>query len=370
MKELSVEEKAKAYDKALERAKKEWSNNLDNAYKNYRESLEIIFPELKESEDEKVRKSLFEYFKNRKDDGDADETWYGISYDEILAWLEKQSDIIENNMLLPFKEYDNLMDSINKKKKEGYEAGYKQGLIDSKNDQHVQPKFKVGDTIRVKNSLAEYVITDIYGGCYHGKGWSLDIISADRSGDYELVEQNHAWSEEDEDYRQDVNAAVDNYFDEGLAKELCGWLKSLKDRVQPQPKQEWSEEDEKGLGNALWAIQQARTIAKDENDMGNLWYAERFLKSLKDRVLPQPTQEWSEEDKEMFNTALDMIEWYSGKNESKSRAVSDWFKSLKERYTWKPSDEQMKFLWKYAEQNNYDGRILTLLYNDLKKLKG
>lgn len=29
----------------------------------------------------------------------------------------------------------------------------------------------------------------------------------------------------------------------------------------------------------------------------------------------------------------------------------------------------MKFLWKYAEQNNYDGRILTSLYQDLKKLR-
>ena len=35
---------------------------------------------------------------------------------------------------------------------------------------------------------------------------------------------------------------------------------------------------------------------------------------------------------------------------------------------WRSSDEQMKFLWKYAEQNNYDGRILASLYNDLKKL--
>jgi hypothetical protein len=47
----------------------------------------------------------------------------------------------------------------------------------------------------------------------------------------------------------------------------------------------------------------------------------------------------------------------------------EFIKSLKDRYTWKPSDEQMKFLHKYAEQNNYDGTILTLLYDDLKKLK-
>ncbi len=47
---------------------------------------------------------------------------------------------------------------------------------------------------------------------------------------------------------------------------------------------EWSRDDETGLGDALWAIEQASTIAKDENDMGNLWYAEKWLKSLKQRI--------------------------------------------------------------------------------------
>ena len=46
----------------------------------------------------------------------------------------------------------------------------------------------------------------------------------------------------------------------------------------------WSIKDEAGLGDALWAIQQARTIAKDETDMGNLWYAENWLNSLKERL--------------------------------------------------------------------------------------
>ena len=54
---------------------------------------------------------------------------------------------------------------------------------------------------------------------------------------------------------------------------------------QGEQKPAWSVKDEAGLGDALWAIQQARTIAKDENDMGNLWYAENWLNSLKERLL-------------------------------------------------------------------------------------
>lgn len=60
----------------------------------------------------------------------------------------------------------------------------------------IVPKFRVGDTIRLKGSLAEYTIESISGECYHGKGWKLHISCDD---DYELVEQKPAdWSEEDE----------------------------------------------------------------------------------------------------------------------------------------------------------------------------
>lgn len=92
MKKLSIEEKAKAYDEALERAKKEWSNNLDNAYKNYRESLEIIFPELKESRDERIRKALKEYFINSfQNNGVA--AICGVPIKDVFAWLEKQDEM-------------------------------------------------------------------------------------------------------------------------------------------------------------------------------------------------------------------------------------------------------------------------------------
>ena len=52
------------------------------------------------------------------------------------------------------------------------------------------------------------------------------------------------------------------------------------------------------------------------------------------------------------------------------KQLEEWLIELKNlrKNQWKPSEEQMEFLWKYAEQNNYDGSILTSLYNDLKKL--
>lgn len=61
MKELSIEEKAKAYDKAIIKAKALYGQPLvDNTL------LETILPELKESEDDRIRKSLIEVFSNRE----------------------------------------------------------------------------------------------------------------------------------------------------------------------------------------------------------------------------------------------------------------------------------------------------------------
>ena len=125
-----------------------------------------------------------------------------------------------------------------------------------------------------------------------------------------LIHQKPDWSEEDDNKINSIKYLLhklDNYnFD--------NWLKSLKDRVQP--KQEWSEEDEVGLGDAMWAIEQAKTIAKDENGMGNLWYAEHWLKSLKDRIhvqnLTVTDEELSQAKKDAYNDALDKIEYHSG----------------------------------------------------------
>ena len=118
------------------------------------------------------------------------------------------------------------------------------------------------------------------------------------------------WSEEDKDFMYDTLSNLTELKDRygegyGNVGGCIDWLKSLKGRVQP--KQEWGEEDETGLGDALWAIKQARTIAKDENDMGNLWYAEKWLKSLRpqntwkpsDDEIEKASQEW--DSKAIFN---------------------------------------------------------------------
>ena len=87
---MTQEEKAKAYDEAIEKARS-LHDNYDSVSTliDIKEELEHIFPLLAESEDERIRKALAE--------GLCDVTgelgWSdfgGIPIDEILSWLEKQ----------------------------------------------------------------------------------------------------------------------------------------------------------------------------------------------------------------------------------------------------------------------------------------
>ena len=79
---MTIEEKAKAYDEAFKKAKQfhdkdlfaECNGNL----------VEYIFPELKESEDERVRKALIRYHQSTLNID-------GIKGEDILVWLEKQA---------------------------------------------------------------------------------------------------------------------------------------------------------------------------------------------------------------------------------------------------------------------------------------
>ena len=64
MKELTTEQKAKRYDEALERAKSFYKEYKERDNQLYADDLEKIFPELKESEDEKIRKELISLFQD------------------------------------------------------------------------------------------------------------------------------------------------------------------------------------------------------------------------------------------------------------------------------------------------------------------
>lgn len=94
MSEFSIEEKANAYDLALNKAKTLLSKckcDRNRTTMIYRaEDIESIFPELKEFSDEEIKKWLIGYFQEYKSTGIIEEFANGLKIDSIIAWLEKQ----------------------------------------------------------------------------------------------------------------------------------------------------------------------------------------------------------------------------------------------------------------------------------------
>ena len=84
---MTTEEKAKAYDEALERARKAY-NAIPPESRGARKIIEDAFPELRESEDEKIRRTLVEYF------GPSAQLDLvrGVPIQKIRDWLEKQKE--------------------------------------------------------------------------------------------------------------------------------------------------------------------------------------------------------------------------------------------------------------------------------------
>lgn len=135
-----------------------------------KEALETLIPELKESEDERIIKTLQEYVKTRN--------WNlgGPTQDEVLAWLERQ------------KEKEHICDST--QFDEGFKTGLEIGLRKQKecdNETEVQKSYREG-----MNAGRKEVFD-------HPEYYGLQLR---RMYDYETGERNPEWSEEDEKVRK------------------------------------------------------------------------------------------------------------------------------------------------------------------------
>lgn len=226
------------YKEKLELAK-DWYNDQSTTNKE-KLLLENLFPELKESEDERIKKAIhiyLDWLDGRKDYAPKGE--YSIR--DMIAWLKKQG---EPNWV---HHKVDLSDCS-----EEYRKAYYDGWNNC-NKQHSQLK----------------------------------------------DEQNPAWSEEDElMLTSTVNTLK---LTNGAAQMKIDWLKSIKNRVQSQQKQEWSISDERILNNIFTYL----GYAKDGNKYCTpelICEAENWLKSLKPQPHWKPTKEQMENLEYAINT--------------------------------------------------------------------
>jgi hypothetical protein len=301
---MTIEEKAKAYDEALERARK-----VHRDYKNlfpeysYSEDIEEIFPELRESEDERMRKLIIDRVRS------ATEMTEGLR-ELLLSYLEKQKDISESEayeilskkgfVIIERELYNELCDKAEQKEqkhpdgcftcdeyKKGYEAGRLNGITAGYN----------------KAMKEQKPAATINGELIPTENHSVNIPC-------------RVWSDEDEKDNLDILLSIVDASDlvpysgghlklsDEKKKELKTFIKSLPEKFNISLKQEWSEEDEKMIKSILFVLESYVSQSESASSPSLIttyptYYKEiDWLKSIR----PQPNPKWSKDDEKMLKS--------------------------------------------------------------------
>lgn len=145
MRELTIEEKAKRYDEAIKDSKQILSTPYTAHWDTMKDVIEHLFPELREDNDEKIRKALVKIISDI--DGGFPFEKHGILKKEAREWLEKQGQVkdstISQHENKTCKENGDSLTSEDEKQSE------------QKPTDKVEPKFKVG--VWVVNNVSEHV---------------------------------------------------------------------------------------------------------------------------------------------------------------------------------------------------------------------
>ena len=319
------------------------------------EVLSEVIPELRESEDERIRTllvALVQWAKTFNQSGLDPNT-----ANKMISYLEKQKDAFENGRQLGImqeqarqelewtdekqKEHQNNSDAPNESSEEGL-------ISSSRKDKNL-------------DEIAQDYVDNVKE-CNPEPTWDLMQTAVCYGYHYcEQQEQKPAWSEEDEanlDYLIDFCNSYNNgrkpVLTESVARSLSNWLYRVRSGEILLPKTEGDFGDEWDRGFRC-GIEKGEIVGKN-----------KALATLS-------KQEWSEKDEAIFNKALDAV-YYQDCNDKQDvlyalkglcDLISKKRKVIPVCQRWKPSEEQMKALNKRAGQHD----VLRSLYNDLLKLK-
>ena len=221
MKELSIEQKAKAYDEAIKRVENIRTGKCETTFMFTEGLLEHIFPELAESEDERIKQKLIEFF---KDFGKTRSHCWSISIPDILAWLEKQGE--QKHQYNSRPRYVGEGELLGKKDTDDfYLKGVQKVCSGEANDEALEKQLQIWFE-KGKSQGRDEVI-------YHPESFGL--------------QKPAEWSEEDENLLklsiENLTELKDRFGEEyGKVGDCIVWFESIKDRVQPRP--HWKPSDE------------------------------------------------------------------------------------------------------------------------------
>ena len=208
----------KKYKEALERAKGMHEQGM------MPERLEYVFPELKESDDERIRKGIIKSIMDLNND------WlelHGVTKETALAWIEKQAEHAN------FRNKIQIGDKVTRNK-DGVLVNLSQLKRVAKKDE------KQGEQKPNYNNkeLKDVVIEELskYNNNCLNTPWATDstglqypLYFANLGAKWQK-KQKSVWSEKDEAKLKSILFHIEDVEN----KDVIDWFKSLKDRVQPQ----------------------------------------------------------------------------------------------------------------------------------------
>jgi hypothetical protein len=407
MKELSIEEKAKAYDEAIERAK-QLSKELT-----VDDIVEEIFPALKESEDEKIRKQIKQFIRSR-----------GMSLaqskvDSWIAWIEKQGETDKESYEISEKEKCDFVsgqfiecrksfDEFKEDNSYWFEyvgndtyIGRSDNILNKKfhitprqlyclfTQEHCPKENNVNEETNAPTGYGKYVDECLNEAAKHFYSEGEDTYSvADlfyagiRCGKSWLEKQSESTEINPSEFDSQLNRLLGQFKSlpkEELASSLSFYLNvvqndgTYKEEKQGEQKPVDKVEPKFKVGDIIIHKEQGCTCKITAIDTAT---AEYGVSECNGTHLPFDFQDawelveqkpWSEEDESMRIKCIGIFETYCA--EDASRLIT-WFKSLKDRYTWKPSITQLNALSIVSKGNAPDDiEAIVSLYNDLKKLR-
>ena len=439
MKELTIEEKAKRFDEVIEKLRKFYRDyDTVSHLIDVKEELANRFPELKESEDERIRKCLLSHFSRYRED----EVFLNdILMKDIVSWLENQGgkqklegsfvnvdDVREDFVQEVYRvldadstndranqiidAFDNLPTVIIENQRQTFtkkdvDDAYLKGVCDAKHElekqgeqkpvEKIEPKFHEGDWIVHNTSGFRFKVESSGYAGYSVVSWVgfLLFISFDNEEKY------HLWTIQDAK-DGDVLATLDYIL---IFKKLLpkngGVSYCHYDFGCSTPQFNFNKDNNWYFGKEAKvypATQEQRDLLFQKmKEAGYKWDAEK--KELK-KIEQNPTDEemkellhteyekgradaiaemqnaWSEEDDVMLNSFLHKVEVCDLLTNKENVWIVKKLKSLRPQSHWKPSEEQMHYLYWIANIKLGDSVVeqevskhLNELYKDLKKLK-
>lgn len=325
--------------------------------------MEKEFPELKESDDERIRKELLQNLKERF--GTRGSMGRNLDMPTVIAWFEKKGE--QKPVSITDEQIEDYWKHYKVNNPHSYDNGDEiqfdhDGFVRfckqfSKPIDNVEPKFHEGDWVVQGYNILKIkcVSNPLY--CFETvSGYVGDMLVS------EIDSQYHLWTIRDAK-NGDVLACPSGWtcifkslygdtFSSYCFIDKTGWFCEKGSECHTLNK----EFTKAYNGEIKPATKEQRNLLFQKmKEAGYEWDAEK--KELK-KIEQKPT-EWSDRDWYYYSkleSFLEVKDHYSP-TESSSGYQKDvhetliWLKSLKERYTWKPSDEQMEALLKLEEMH-------------------